>query len=403
MDEQPGLIVVISAAVGAGHDGAADELARRLRERGFRVANVDLLEVFPCRLGWVMNGMYHGLMNRAPWAYGALFAVTSRFRTATPVTRAMLRPFRGRLRRILPPDTQAVVSTYPYASQLLGSLRRQGHLTVPVITYLTDFSVHPAWVAPGVDVHCALHDTTGARARDLGAGDVRVVGPLVSAGFRPGSDATKRGARQRFGLPAEGRLALLVAGSWGVGEVEATAMEIARTGAAVPVVVCGRNAALKRRLNQRVRHVFGWVDDMPTLMRAADVVVENAGGLTSLEAMACGLPVATYRPIPGHGKANAASMAGAQVSSWIRRSEALAPTLLDLMDGVRGQRQRVAGLSLPGPDAANVVAAAAENAAPRWAADEMQHESRVRRWVAVASTVAGTLSPRLTGRHDQAR
>lgn len=50
---------------------------------------------------------------------------------------------------------------------------------------------------------------------------------------------------------------------------------------------------------------------MPTLMRAVDVLVENAGGLTCQEALSCGLPVVTYRPIPGHGRVNAAILAEA--------------------------------------------------------------------------------------------
>jgi hypothetical protein len=95
---------------------------------------------------------------------------------------------------------------------------------------------------------------------------------------------------------------------------------------------------------------------MPALLRAADVLVENAGGLTALEAMACGLPVATYRPIPGHGRANAGTMARAGVTTWVRRSADLGPTLVRLADGTEGQRQRAAGLALFDADPAGVVA-----------------------------------------------
>ncbi|MFD0822902.1 glycosyltransferase, partial [Micromonospora zhanjiangensis] len=331
-------VVIVSASAGAGHDGASRELARRLRERGLAADCLDLADLFPWRLGRLLQGTYHGMLSRLPWFYGFLFSIGARFGGAAPSTRALLRPIRRRALAVLPPDTRAVVSTYPVVSQVFGPLRRDGRLAVPVITYLTDFAVNPIWVSPGVDLHCAAHRTTRSEARRLGAGGVRVVGRMVGPDFRPGSEAEKRRARERFGLPAQGRLALLVAGSWGVGEVARTAAEIARTGVATPVVVCGRNGALCRRLTRRPGvHVFGWVDDMPALLRAADVLVENAGGLTALEAMASGLPVATYRPIPGHGRANAATMDRAAVTTWVRRRRDLGPVLLELTDGVRGR------------------------------------------------------------------
>ena len=72
---------------------------------------------------------------------------------------------------------------------------------------------------------------------------------------------------------------------------------------------------------------LGWRDDVPDLMAAADVLVHNAGGLSCTEALVAGLPVVTYRPIPGHGRANAAVLArpGSQrgraaLSSWPRPS-----------------------------------------------------------------------------------
>jgi processive 1,2-diacylglycerol beta-glucosyltransferase len=345
--DRPGRVVIISASAGAGHDGASRELARRLRQRGYSVDCLDLADIFPWGLGRLLRGTYHGMLSRVPWIYGMLFAIGGRFSRAAPITRALLRPVWPRVLEVLTPDTRAVISTYPVVSQILGPMRREGQLPVPVVTYLTDFAVNPIWVSPGVDLHCAAHETSRTEALALGAGGVRVSGRLVAPGFRPGDTADKRRARERFGLPAQGRLALLVAGSWGVGEVARTAAEIAATGAAVPVVVCGHNLALYRRLRRRrIGPVFGWVDDMPALLRAADVLVENAGGLTALEAMACGLPVATYRPIPGHGRANAATMARAGVVTWVRDRAELGPTLVELTGGTAGRRQRDAGLAL---------------------------------------------------------
>ena len=81
-----------------------------------------------------------------------------------------------------------------------------------------------------------------------------------------------------------------------------------------PVVVCGRDERLHaqvRRLaaaSPRPSVVLGWTDTMPSLMAACDALVENAGGLTSLEAMRAGLPVISFDPIAGHGRDNTAAM-----------------------------------------------------------------------------------------------
>ncbi|GAA4157761.1 hypothetical protein GCM10022251_31690 [Phytohabitans flavus] len=354
-------IVVFSAGVGAGHTGATQELTRRLQEQGFQVDCWDLVEVFPWRSGRLLLRLYHGLLSSVPWTYDVLFTTGERFPGAASVTRSMLRPLRRQFLRLVPPDTRAVVSTFPIASQILGPLRARGHLEAPLITYLTDFGVYPSWVSPGVDIHCAVHETTRAQAHRYGATDVRVAGRLVSKRFQPASAEAKQQARVRFGLPAEGRLALLVAGSWGVGDVIAAAEDIDRTGVAIPVVVCARNTAMYRRLKRRqLGHPLGWVEDMASLMHAVDVLVENAGGLTALEGLACGLPVATYRPIPGHGRVNAATMAEAGVVAWVRRREALGPILLELIEGARGERQREAGLALFEADPATLIAEAAK-------------------------------------------
>ncbi|GIH16387.1 UDP-glucose 4-epimerase GalE [Rugosimonospora africana] len=356
-DERSARIQIISASIGAGHDGAARELAGRLTERGFQVESMDLISVFPGWLGPLLRGMYRRMLTRRPRLYDSLFRIACTFNGAAPITRALLRPMRRRLLRRLPPDAGAVVSTFPLGAQILGPLRLSGRLTVPAVTYLTDFGVHPIWISPGVDLHCAAHEVTRAQARAHGAGDIRVVGRLVSPLYRPATPEEKRRARERLGLPVSGRYALLVAGSWGVGELVETAAEVAGSGAAVPVVVCGNNAEMCRAARQQgVGYVYGWVEDMLAMLQAVDVLVENAGGLSALEAMACGVPVATYRAIPGHGTQNAEAMVEAGVTHWIHDRESLGPSLTELIDGGASLPQCQIALALFESDPATVVA-----------------------------------------------
>ena len=51
-------VLVVSASMGAGHDGAARELRRRLERRGDTVDLVDFLDLMPLRFGRVLRASY---------------------------------------------------------------------------------------------------------------------------------------------------------------------------------------------------------------------------------------------------------------------------------------------------------------------------------------------------------
>ena len=324
----PARVVVISASLGAGHDGAAAELSRRLRARGYLVDRHDFIDLLPRRTGALLRGAYRRQLTTVPQTWGWLLASADRRQIAKHAVTLTSSADTATIEAI-GADAAVVVSTYPLASQVLGRLRIRGRLAAPAVTYLTDMSVHRLWVADGVDVHLALHDDVARQAKEHGAYDVRVVAPAVARAFTDLVPAAALShARTRWNLPSTTPLALVVAGAWGVGSIEHASRDIARTGLAVPVVACGHNEPLRRRLG-RSRQVIalGWVDDMAALMRTCQVVVQNAGGLSSLEALSAGVPVLTYRCLPGHGRNNAAALEAAHWVPWIRRREGLAEGL----------------------------------------------------------------------------
>jgi processive 1,2-diacylglycerol beta-glucosyltransferase len=181
-----------------------------------------------------------------------------------------------------------------------------------------------------------------------------VAGPAVREIFGAADRAAVDSVRRRHGIPRGKPVALLVAGAWGVGEVDHVAREVAGAGRYLPVVVCGRNEALRARLSRDPRIVaLGWVDDMAGLMRVADVLVQNAGGLSSLEAFAAGLPVVSYRCLAGHGRDNAEAMARAGVALQACTRPGLREALAELDDlGARRLRNTATTLFRDDPAAA---------------------------------------------------
>ena len=78
---------------------------------------------------------------------------------------------------------------------------------------------------------------------------------------------------------------------------------------------------------------LGWVADMPRLLEAVDVVVQNSGGMTSLETRAAAVPMITYRCIAGHGETNASALEVAGLAAWARDPAQLHRALVEALHG----------------------------------------------------------------------
>ena len=243
-----------------------------------------------------------------------------------------------RLRRaITDMNADVVVSTYPLASLVLGHMRKKRWLKVPVVTYLTDFAVHPLWVHPDVDVHLAVSAFAADTARARGGDDSPRAGPARRRALPRASRATApRSAPSSVSNPTRTRCSSSRARGASATS-SAPSRPSAQAGDFHPIMVCGRDDKLRAELEgSGYGTVLGWTDEMPALMDACDVLVENAGGLTAMEAFAVGLPVITFQPIAGHGKDNAESMAELGVNCYARDDDELRAALTDL--------------TVPGPD-----------------------------------------------------
>lgn len=323
-------VLIVSASMGAGHDGAARELARRLEAEGHEARIVDFLDCCPFGVGWFIKWSYLVQLRFAPWTYELTYRLWYKLPSTWGFIVRLDTVVAGRrLRRaIADADADAVVSTYPLSSLVLGNMRKKGWLKVPVATFLTDFAVHPLWVHPHVDVHLATSRFAADTAEARGGSVTSTPGPLVSARFRPSPEAERAASRHALGLAPDDRAVLVVAGSWGVGDVLGTVEAIARAGSYHPVTVCGRDEKLRAELETRgLGTVIGWTDEMPALMAACDAMVENAGGLTANEAFAMELPVVTFLPIAGHGRDNAEAMAEFGVTRYARDDDELRSAL----------------------------------------------------------------------------
>ncbi|WP_189955268.1 MGDG synthase family glycosyltransferase [Streptomyces alanosinicus] len=331
--------------MGAGHDTVAAELARRAAASGHEPQVADVLRLLPYGLGGGLRRSYQASVRHAPWAYAGVYAAFLRAGggprpSGVPLARLAADRLMDLVERV---DADVVVSVFHLAAQLTGHLRARGRLRVPSTVFLVDFAVHRQWLHPGNDRYLCLTAGAAAEVRAALGTPVVTTGPAVAPEFLvPAAGAA--GWRQRLAGWAPGRPpVVLSAGAWGAASrPDATARLLSGAGW-LPVVLCGRNA----RLRERVSRVPGtlaldWVEDMPGLLSAAYALVDNAAGQTAVQALAAGLPVIGYRPLPGHGLDGVRRMAALGVSELAPDAPGLLTALGRLTEDGRERSAQVA-------------------------------------------------------------
>ncbi|MFD8239194.1 galactosyldiacylglycerol synthase [Streptomyces albidoflavus] len=318
-------VLLLGASMGAGHDAVSGELARRLRARGAATELCDVLTLLPPGTGPALRAFYRGTVRHAPALYAAIYALfLSPGDGHRPGSAPLAATARGRLlRRVRAFRPDLLVPTFHLAAQITGRLRAEGVLPVPSSVFVTDFAVHRGWLHPGNDLYVCLTAQGAEAARAATGRPAAVSGPVVAPEFH-------RAAGPHPHAPEPGPPPVLLStGAWGVGTRTVRTARLLAAHGCRPVLLCGRDERLRRRAARVPGAVaLGWTDDMAGLMGAARLLVDNAAGQTAVQALAAGVPVLAWRPLPGHGRDGARSMAAAGLSTYAHDPD-------DLLAGVR--------------------------------------------------------------------
>lgn len=329
-------VAVLTADVGEGHLAAARVVADDLRAAAplTEVTTLDALELLGPVLRLLLRDAYRAQLRYLPWVFALLFTLFLRVRLLRSAGRLLLAVFAGRRMQTaleaLSPDL--VISTYPAATSVLGTLRRRRRLDIPAYATVTDLGGVQFWAHRGIDLHLVMHPKLVALVeREVGAESACAVSPLVAAPFR--TAPTRVAARDLLDLHQQDRVVVISGGGWGVGDIARAAAEAATLPNTTVLCLTGRNARLRAELtsrfagNRQVR-VLGFTDRMDAMLAAADVLVHTTGGVTCLEAMTVGCPIIAFGPPAGHAPTLARAMARLGIAAHARNRHELRTALL---------------------------------------------------------------------------
>ncbi len=315
MPAQP-RILILTVDAGFGHRSAANALAAAFESLYGDSCAIVVANPFdsPTTPRWLRNTQsdYDKIARKMPEVYRLGFDLSDRAVARRAMENAMsaflLQSVRDTVAEARP---DAIVSTFPLYLPALATLVKTEKLRIPVVTVLTDLvRMHQTWFNPVSDVTIVPNDIVRdlALSSGLDPAGVEVVGIPVHPEL-------SRGVRDRAGLRTELGLdpaltTILAVGSKRVGKLLDVLDVINHSGFPVQLlVVAGGDDAVYGKLMDIEWHVparvHNFVRNLPTMMKAADLVVAKAGGLIVNEALAVGLPLMLIDILPGQEVGNA--------------------------------------------------------------------------------------------------
>lgn len=314
-------VLIMSVTAGEGHNSTAKAMRNEFERRGVECEILDTINyVSPVIATFIAEG-YLLITEKAKYAYQLGYGLAEKrkniLKDYSPMG-ILNMIFTDELRAVFQGDHfDAVIFTHSFAGMMLSLMKKKYNLNIPTVGILTDFTFHPYWEDCTRNDYVIIPDGM-LRFQGIRKGfreeQLLPLGIPINPKFSV--KGSKAEARRTLGLGfgEEKKVILVMGGSMGYGNIAETVKRIDTLEIQQDFhiyAVCGNNAEAKEdvcALEGTLKHgmtVVGFVNNISTVMDAADCIVTKPGGLTTSESLAKGLPMVIVNPIPGQEQRNA--------------------------------------------------------------------------------------------------
>lgn len=357
-------VLIFSASTGGGHNRASNAL-RSYIESADSTAHVDIVDILEyCSklLNKTVTIGYKALAKKAPDIYGTFYKQSDKDSPISDIVKSVMVQMSKKLLPLLKekqPDV--IINCHPFASGMMSILKEAHGIDIPVITIITDYMPHKAYIGEHVDAFITASKQTSdelIHKYSIPASKVFSLGMPIYDSFYSKDESKAESTKNELGLRSGIPTVLIMAGSFGVTDI----LKIYERLVAIDVdyqiiVITGKNRRLyeafekllnnditefetieypepltdyhakvfdcmpdnlrndfyksnrkmfKRSTNKtKPTRLFYFVDNVEDYMHISDLIITKPGGLTTCESLACGLPMAVFKAFPGQESQNA--------------------------------------------------------------------------------------------------
>ena len=307
-------VLIISTSAGNGHVRCGDALEKAFAAdpQVEQVVHEDALKYTNKLFRDFYSKLYAELVKEAPAILGWVYRTTDEPWKGEAVRQQLDRLNTQPLIKFIKEfDPHITVCTHFMPSGIISHLIDQGSLDTQHSIVVTDFDCHAMWLSRIFHRYLVALEETKAHLEALGLPTERISVTGIPIDPRFAEPIDRLQVLATYKLRTDKPTLLLSAGALGVGPTELVVrrlLELKRD--TQTIVICGRSEELRQQITEMVGaenprfKVLGYTDRMHELMQIGDLFIGKPGGLTTSEALACGLPMCIVSPIPGQEERN---------------------------------------------------------------------------------------------------
>ncbi len=360
--------LILSASTGGGHNRASNALKSYIlsQDNSEQVEIIDTLRYCSSILDKTVTVGYKTLAKNAPELYGTFYKTSDKESPISELVSSTMTQFAKKLLPLIEekqPDV--VVSCHPFASNMMSILKSAYDVDVPVISIITDFMPHRAYIGDQIDAYITASEDTAENLSEKYGVDKNKIHPLgmpIFESFYNKNESRMNETYERLGFSKDKPTVLVMAGSFGVNDILKIYENLVEIDVDYQIIVItGKNqklydafekllsksdnefetsdysqlftelsdaniakliyeyseqlrTELSAKLHSTFRRstdkskptsLFYFVDNVEDYMHISDLIITKPGGLTTSESLACALPMAVFKAFPGQEAQNA--------------------------------------------------------------------------------------------------
>ena len=300
--------LLLAGSVGLGHEMLARTCSDVLSEAGWRTRSLDCMAMLGRGRERVGQRVFDSFLAMPGIYDGLHFA---HLRTGSRIAEFMDRAASAKLMPALRDELEhypadLVLSMFATGASAAAKLKAEAPARRTVVL-CTDAAVHRLWVSGGTDLFLVTSKAAAASVRRYQPrATIATVPPPVRPPFY--AAPSRQEARAALGVPPGAFCVLAIDSGWGFGPLVESVSALADAGVHV-LAVAGRHRSVERRLRalsakSPMIMPFGFTDQVPVLMAAANLVLTLPGATTCSEARVVGRELLLLDVMPGHGRDN---------------------------------------------------------------------------------------------------